>query len=163
MSQPLQLKELFEEIPEDMRKVFIGTGTYKDVTCRMISPHFGKVIVIDESIASFMGCDKIEAHLGDSVDVLPRLYEDYKDGAVFYMDAHVSNWDGYNKLDNPVPLLKEIGVINRKPLGPSLFIIDDMKILLNGYWQVLSQFRPDQIKKAYEKNDRYWIFTNQTL
>jgi hypothetical protein len=172
MSHPLQFIELFEEIPEDMRKVFIGMGTYKDVACRMISPHFETIHVIGEPQKSVAPYDNIEldedirvpwilVHLGDSIDVLPSLYEDYKDGAVFYMDAHVSDWEP--KPDHQTPLLKEIEFINKKPLGPSLFIVDDMKILLNGFWQVCSQFRPDQIKKAYEKNDRYWIFTNQTF
>ena len=64
---------------------------------------------------------------------------------------------------------KEIEVINKKPLGPSLFIIDDLRLWKNGHWQgissagICSQFRPGQIKKAYEKNDRYWILTNQTF
>lgn len=173
MSQPLHFIELFEEIPEDMRKVFIGMGTYKNAVCRMISPHFEKIHLIgepqEESVAPDDNIELYEdisvpwiyVHPGDSVDVLPLLYEDYKDGAVFYMDAHVSDWEP--KLDHPTPLLKEIEVINKKPLGPSLFIVDDMKVLLNGFWQVCSQFKPDQIKKSYEKNDRYWIFTNQTF
>ncbi len=97
-----------------MRKVFIETGTCKGVTCRMVSPHFEKVRTIEifeplyqESLASFK--DYVEAHLGDSVDVLPRLYEDY----TFYMDA-----DSSHNPEHPVPLLKEIEVINKKPLGP---------------------------------------------
>jgi hypothetical protein len=182
MGGSLQINEIFEDIPEEMRKVFIETGTYKGVTCRMVSPHFEKVRTIEifeplykESVASFEGgCDtprydNIEAHLGDSVDVLPRLYEDYKDGAVFYMDAHVSSSDSSHNPEHPLPLLKEIDVINKKPLGPSLFIIDDLRLWKNGHWQgissagICSQFRPGQIKRAYEKNDRYWVFTNQTF
>jgi hypothetical protein len=182
MGGSLQLNELFEDIPEDMRKVFIETGTYKGETCRLVSPHFEKVRTIEifeplyhEALASFKAWDgaydNIQAHLGDSVDVLPRLYDDYKDGAVFYIDAHVSGWDSSHNPQHPVPLLKEIQVINKKPLGPSLFIVDDLRLWKNGDWGewgissagICSQFRPGQIKKAYEKNDRYWIFTNQTF
>lgn len=176
MGGSLQNNELFEDIPEDMRKVFIETGTYKGVTCRMVSPHFEKVCTIEifeplyrESLASFKNYDNIEAHLGDSVDILPQLYDSYKDGAVFYMDAHVSGWDSSHNPEHPVPLLKEIEVINKKPLGPSLFIVDDLRLWKTGEWQgisnsgICSQFRPGQIKRAYEKNDRYLIFTNRTF
>ncbi|UUT40525.1 hypothetical protein [carnivorous sponge associated iridovirus] len=142
----------------------------------MVSPHFKKVCTIEifeplyqESLASFKNYDNIKALFGDSVLVLPTLYEDYKDGAVFYMDAHVSGWDSAHNPEHPVPLLKEINVINKKPIGPSLFIVDDLRLWKNGHWQgisnaaICSQFRPGQIKKAYEKNDRYWILTNQTF
>jgi hypothetical protein len=47
MGGSLQINELFEDIPEYMRKVFIETGTYKGVTCRMVSPHFEKVRTIE--------------------------------------------------------------------------------------------------------------------
>jgi hypothetical protein len=175
MGGSLETNELFEEIPEDMRKIFIETGTYKGETCRKVSPHFEKVYTIEifeplylESLASFRDYGNIESNLGDSVDVLPTLYDKYKNGAVFYMDAHVSGWDSSHNPKHPLPILEEIKVINKKSLGPSLFIIDDLRLWKTGHWQgissagICSQFKPGQIKRAYEKNDRYWIFTNQT-
>jgi len=173
MGGSLQINELFEDIPENLRKVFIETGTYKGVTCRMVAPHFETVRTMEifEPLynESVKGYDNIEAHLGDSVNVLPLLYNDYKDGAVFYMDAHVSGWDSSHNPEHPVPLLKEIEVVNKKPLGPSLFIIDDVRLWKDGFWNevtnanICDKFRPGQIKNAYEKNDRYWVFTNQTF
>ena len=175
MGGSLDLNEIFEDIPEYMRKIFIETGTYKGDTCRLVSPHFEKVHTIEiyeplynESLISFKDYDNIEAHLGASVDILPRLYNEFKDGAVFYMDAHISGFDSaYNPL-HPLPLLKELEVINHKPLGPSLFIVDDLRLWKNGNWQgissagICSKFKNGQIARAYEKNDRYWIITNKT-
>lgn len=175
MGGSLELHELFEDIPEALRQVFVETGTYKGETCRMVSPHFGKVFTIEiyeplykEAKESFRTYGNIEAYLGDSLEILPQLYQEYKNGAVFYIDAHVSGGDSSYNPNHPVPLLKEIEIINRQTLGPSLFIMDDLRLWKDGCWQgisnsnICSQFRPGQIKCAYEKNDRYWIFTNQT-
>ena len=176
MGGSLLLDEI-DDIPENLRQVFVETGTYKGCTTRLVAPFFNKVITIEiskklflEALDSFLLFPNIIPTRGSSVDVLdrPDIRDIYKTGAVFFLDAHISGWDSSYDPELRVPLLEELSIINKEPLGESFFIIDDLRLWKSGNWpftseQICQQFKPNQIIKTYEKNDRYWIHTRDLL
>jgi hypothetical protein len=124
----------------------------------------------------------ITFHLGDSATLLNEILEKIKDenkenkiGFVFFIDAHISGNDsGWNSKVR-VPLIDELEVILKysDKLGPSVFIFDDVRFWkgqTNEAWdwshitpQIIMKHLIDKdidINSFYEKNDRFFIFTN---
>ena len=163
---------------------FLETGTYKCDSALMAAEHFENVYTVEifeplfkESVkrAKEEGVENIHFYLGDSLDKLSEMTEQVKDGAVFFLDSHVSGHDSGHAPDHPVPLLEELEVILNNKLGPSLFIIDDVRFFkdhccveLGSYdWahidniKILKMFKHNGHKVScfYESNDRLFIFT----
>lgn len=170
------LKEEIENIPEMYKKIFVESGTYKGDSAYLAKNYFNKVITIEicqelfnESSSRLKDFSNVECIFGDSVQVLKQehVYEQYKKGGVFFLDGHISGHDSSFSSDYPVPLLNELRVLSSKPLGPSLIIIDDVRLWSQGHWNdvnkknIIECFKPLDVKCAYVLNDRYWIYTNE--
>lgn len=178
----------FEEIQEATHgrthqniKNFVETGTYKGDTTLMAAQHFEKVFTTEifeplhletRKRAEDSGVSNITFLLGDSVDLLKEIVPQVLDGAVFFIDAHISGPDsGWNGAVR-VPLMEELSIILEHKLGPSLFIIDDVRFWdgkKNEAWdwkhisteKVIELFEKYDydVLAYYESNDRFFVLT----
>jgi hypothetical protein len=179
----------YEEILEIYRKYpafkkitsFVETGTYKGDTSLMAAKYFEKVFTMEiveelylgsKERATREGVTNITFYLGDSLDNLPKILPQIKEGAVFFIDAHQSGPDTSNNKKQLVPLFEELDIILTQELGPSLFIFDDVR-----FWKYQSQSAWDWAhisdKKILERfghhdkdiidffisNDRFFVLT----
>ena len=157
---------------------FVETGTYKGDTSLMASKYFANVYTmeINEDLykesklkAENQNINNIHFYLGDSTELLqvitPKLLDD---GAVFFIDAHISGSDSSYNGKQLVPLYEELSIILTHILPPSIFIIDDVRlfnkfddwknITTEGVLEIFKSFGYS-IKSAYTKNDRLFILT----
>lgn len=168
----------FNEIPTNSCKHFVETGTYKANTTTRMARHFQHVhsIEIVEHLWKHStqriqqeGLNNVTLHHGDSVQKLHLIMPHVSDGAVFFIDAHQSGKDTGNN-GTWVPLLKELDVILSYDLGPSVFIIDDLRLWKTQKpwdWKhitnetILDQFKSHNVTvvDSYEKNDRFFVIT----
>lgn len=157
---------------------FVETGTYKGDTTLMAAKHFEHVFTTEihkglyeesKERAKKEGVENIEFYLGDSVELLHDICPKVKDGAVFFIDAHISGSDsGWNGKQR-VPLMDELKVILSYNVGPSVFIIDDLRLWKNEVWDwahvtdmgIVKLFVDSgyNIASFYEKNDRFFVVT----
>jgi hypothetical protein len=114
------------------------------------------------------GRTNIEFLFGDSLELLPKIMPKVKTGAVFFLDAHSSGPDSGMNGTHVTPLMKELDIILNYELGPSIFILDDVR-----FWEedvnwrdvsttkIVTKFIQHDfgISEAYVKNDRFWIVT----
>jgi hypothetical protein len=163
-------------------KNFVETGTYHADTTLMAAKHYDHVYTTEIVDKLFTDSKKraedehvtnIDFLFGDSVELLDIIMPKIKDGAVFFLDAHQSGSDtSYNK-KQLVPLLEELKKIFSYELGPSVFILDDLR-----FWKDQSITAHDwahistpnvirlfvengkEVDDFYEFNDRFWVFTN---
>ena len=158
-------------------KNFVETGTYKADTTLMISKHFENVYTTEivptlynqsKERAQQEGVENITFLLGDSVELLKEITPRVAQGAVFFLDAHQSGGDTSNNGKNHVPLFQELDVILSNKVGPSIYIINDLR-LFDKFWDwagitpvtILAKFAKHghNVSKSFEKNDRYYVFT----
>jgi hypothetical protein len=182
MGGSLKYDELIESFGIELHKIkyFVESGTYKGTSTLMASDHFEHVYTMEivpnlykESCerATDAGVTNITFALGDSVKLLETIVPKVLSGAVFFLDGHQSGPDTSNNGKN-VPLLEELEVILRHNLGPSLFILDDLRFWKGKEKQawdwdfdttvVLNKFIDHKynIKAFFESNDRFWISTS---
>lgn len=159
-------------------KYFVETGTYMGDTTMMAAKHYEHVhtIEIHEGLyeqskkrAEIEGVENITFHLGDSLVVLPNIVPDVKEGAVFFIDAHISgmdsSWNGINR----VPIMEELEIILSHGIGPSIIIIDDLRLWKQKVWDwahvttcsIVAKFKEHKTKISsfLEFNDRLYILT----
>lgn len=166
------LIEEIEAIPKEYKNLFFESGTYKGDTAVLAAKYFKNVTTVEISESLFNEAkERLEQYkniqhiFGDTVEELEKLYDVYKDGGVFFLDGHISGHDSSHCSKYPVPLLEELKILNSRALGPSLIIIDDVRLWHFGHWDkvdkesILRSFRPSSVKCAYVKNDRFWIYT----
>lgn len=178
----------FQEIQAAVRgrihqniKNFVETGTYKGDTTLMASKFFEKVFTTEiheplyeesKKRAQTEGATNIQFLLGNSVDLLETIVPNVLDGAVFFIDAHISGADSSWNREQRVPLLEELSVILKNKLGPSLFILDDVRFWRGKTCEAWdwSHISTDvitdlfvkhgyDILTCYESNDRFFILT----
>jgi hypothetical protein len=158
-------------------KHFVETGTYKAESATLASYVFEHVhtIEIHEGLykdniekSRDMGITNIHFYHGDSEVILPDIMEEVaSEGAVFFLDAHMSGPDsGWNGVKH-VPLIPELEtILEYKPVG-SVFVFDDVRLwgiyswteitfdnilkLMKKYGQV--------VERHYVKNDRFYVVT----
>lgn len=162
-------------------KYFVETGTYKADTSCMAARHYEHVYTTEivETLyneskhrAANENIDNITFYLGDSVELLKEITSKVLDGAVFFIDAHISGPDSNWNQKQRVPLMEELDVILSYRPNPSLFILDDMRFTENHVQQawdwshinvskIIHLFKKHQVKilTFFEHNDRLWIFT----
>ena len=161
-------------------KNFVETGTYKADSTILASKHFEHVYTIEifeklyqesKKRAENEGVTNIDFHLGDSLDKLREIVPKVLDGAVFFIDAHISGGDsGWNGKIR-VPLFEELDIILNQSLGPSVFIVDDLRLWKDiKAWDwihvtnegILQKFKDKKIKVhfSFEADDRFYIFTD---
>jgi len=187
MGGSLELNEILSAIQkiQQIQKIgnfkftnFVETGTYKADTSIMASKHFSHVytteIVPDlyqnsKDRAEKEGIENITFLLGDSVKLLDDIMSKLNGDTVFFLDAHQSGNDTSNNGIN-VPILNELDVILKYSIGPSLFIIDDLRLWKSQVWDwqhISSQaiftkilLAGHRIVGTIEYNDRYYVLTN---
>ena len=174
MGGPLTIQEIKSD---KTYKYFVETGTYKGDTTLMASKHFQKVYTTEimeelhnysKNRAKSEGITNIEFMLGDSVDLLKKIVPEVKEGAVFFLDAHQSGGDTGNNGKN-VPLLEELDIILSHNIGPSVFIVDDLRLWKSKVWdwahisnkKIIQKFLDYgySIQSFYEHNDRFFVLT----
>lgn len=159
-------------------KYFVETGTYRCETTLLAAKHYEHVYTteIHEGLhneskqrAEREGVSNITFLLGDSTKLLSSITEKVKEGAVFFIDAHISGADsGWNGVHR-VPIYEELEQILPHKVGPSVFIFDDLRLWKSGTWDwahitstgivqkfLLAGYR---VLSAYEKNDRFFVLT----
>jgi hypothetical protein len=114
------------------------------------------------------GIENITFLLGDSVELLKQITPRVLPGAVFFLDAHQSGGDTSNNGKNHVPLFQELDVILSHKIGPSIYIIDDLR-LFDKFWDwagitpssIIAKFKEhgQHVVKSFPANDRYYVFT----
>lgn len=159
---------------------FVGTGTYKGDTTLMAAKYYKHIYTTEivptlyheaVSKAKNNNITNINFYLGDSVKLLNEIVPKVTGGAVFFIDAHQSGPDTSNN-GQWVPLLEELTVILKHTIGPSIFIIDDLRFFDNGAskpWDwahispntILTLFQTFnyKVKESYTSNDRFYILT----
>jgi hypothetical protein len=162
-------------------KNFVETGTYKADSTVIAAKHFENVYTIEifeqlyeesKARADNEGITNITFYLGDSLDKLKEITPKVLDGAVFFIDAHISGSDsGWNGTTR-VPIFEELDIILSNPsLGPSVFIVDDLRLWKSiKAWDwahitnesIIQKFKDKNIKVSsyFEKSDRFYVFTN---
>jgi hypothetical protein len=162
-------------------KNFVETGTYKADSTIMASKHFENVYTIEifeqlyeesKTRAKNEGITNITFYLGDSLDKLKEITPKVLDGAVFFIDAHISGHDsGWNGTTR-VPIFEELDIILSNPdLGPSVFIVDDLRLwktIKAWDWahitneSIIQKFKDKNIKVSlqFENDDRFYVFTD---
>ena len=117
---------------------FVETGTYDGASAMLASQVFDHVFTIEIHQGVYTaslnriknrGITNITCLLGDSADLIGNVTERVMDGAVFFLDSHFSgDGTGWNNQKH-VPLYEELDrILANKGLGPSIFIIDDVRL-----------------------------------
>lgn len=157
---------------------FVETGTYKGDTAIAASKHFKNVYTIEiceplytDSVvrASNEGIRNINFLLGDSLQQLNNVLPNVLNGAVFFIDAHISGIDSSWNNVNRVPLIEELKIILSYKIGPSVFIFDDLRLWKGKVWDwehitndsIIRKFIENEVEIShiFEKNDRFYVFT----
>ena len=159
-------------------KNFVETGTYKADSTLIAAKSYEYVYTIEIYEPLFLeskqraeneGISNITFLLGDSIEQLKNIIPLVADGAVFFIDAHISGGDsGWNGKIR-VPLIEELDVILTENLGPSVFIFDDLRLWKDKVWDwahitnefIVEKFKNKGVKLScfYEKDDRFYVFT----
>lgn len=159
-------------------KYFVETGTYMGDTTLMAAQHYEHVhtVEIHEGLyekskerAKEQGVKNITFYLGDSLTVLHEIVPLVKEGAVFFIDAHISNTDSSWNGVNHVPILEELDIILSHGIGPSVIIVDDLRLWKQKIWcwahvtneKIVEKFKQHntKINSFFEYNDRLYILT----
>ena len=159
-------------------KYFVETGTYKADTTLLVAPVYEHVYTteIHEGLyqaskerAAQAGVKNITFLHGDSIELLREITPKVVDGAVFFLDAHISGCDSGWNGKNRVPIYEELDVILPHKLGPSVFILDDLRLWKQSVWdwahitneKIVQKFTEHgyTVVAFYEKNDRFYILT----
>jgi len=149
-------------------KNFVETGTYKADTTLMAAKHFENVYTTEivpalhnesKAKAEKAGLENITFLLGDSVELLKTITPKVLDGAVFFLDTHQSGGD---------PLFQELDVILSNKVGPSIYIIDDLR-LFDKYWDwegittdtIIAKFNEHnhKVDTYFSQEDRFYVLT----
>lgn len=165
--------------PYDTIKNFVETGTYKADSTIIAASLYDNIHTIEiyeplykESIERVknLNIKNIKFYLGDSLHHLEKIVPNILDGAIFFIDAHISGSDSGWNGSIRVPLIEELDIILSHPIGPSVFILDDLRLwksikawdwahITNEF--IIEKFKTKNIKLSsyYEKDDRFYIFT----
>jgi hypothetical protein len=173
LTQP-EIKEIV-----DNKKVstLVETGTYLGDSTVEASKYFDTVHTIEivpdlheKAKAKCKGIENIVFHLGDTVQLLPKIVEDVKNsGCVWFLDAHQSGPETGNN-GQWVPLLKELNLILdsiKDSTFDHIFVIDDVR-LFSAHWD-WAEVSIQSIEKCFVEhgismknkllmNDRYIVY-----
>jgi hypothetical protein len=146
-----------------MGKTFIETGTYLGDTVQLALDagfEYIHTIEVDQEMydkcrARFQHNPKVKLWLGDSVDLIPKIVEELKEPATFWLDAHASGPLRGGRYA-PCPLLLELNAIYGKKKikftdkGSELFMekseinnhtimIDDRRLFGSAEWNFVEE------------------------
>ena len=178
MSRPLGMTEEEMEKAQSIynNKIFVETGTYIGNTSILASKYFDQVYTMEITPHLYNVANQqftqqhitnIKSYLGDSLEILPKiLQETSPEGCVFFLDAHQSGPETQNNDKQAVPLYEELDKILSSNIGPSVFIIDDVRLWTtekDELWrhintdEILFKFRHRGVKEHYVWNDRLYV------
>ena len=162
-------------------KNFIETGTYKGETAIMASSNYKTVYTIEISeeryqeskdTARLNNISNVIFYLGDSTYLLKEIIPLVLEGSIFFLDAHISGFDTKWNQQQRVPLLEELNIILSYKIGPSVFILDDVRFWKGNNNQVWDWEHIDsdtiinlflkhgyKIVSCFEQNDRFYVLT----
>lgn len=126
--------ELIKNLPSDLPKIIIETGTYKGRGCGQFSSFFSKVYTIELSeelslLARENNKDikNISYYVGESDKVIPLILDYIEEDYVLFLDAHGSGED--TVFSDTVgrygsPVIREL--LACKDKLPKIVVIDDL-------------------------------------
>lgn len=162
---PMQDKrEVFRKYPNP---IFLETGSYNgDGIAYALKCGFERVISIEideawyaKCLNKYAGNNKVELYHGDSQLLLTGILTTVNRPCTFWLDAHVINKKQLPKLNNPVPLIQELNVIeehvHHKNLKHTILIDDIRNFDREKGWNNITL--EDIVSKLYEINPDYTI------
>jgi hypothetical protein len=141
--------------------VFIETGSFQgDGIRNALFAGYKEIHSIELAESHYLNCkssfkyiENVHLYFGDSVEELPRIMENLKESATFWLDAHYSGY-GTDFKNTLTPLLKELEIIKEHPLKNHTILIDDLRCWKRDYPAI--QFGLDDLKeKILEINPDY--------
>ena len=124
------LKELSDIFKID---VFIETGTWRGETTNNAISCFKEIHTIELSPGFYKDASErfknnynVHVHLGDSLDILPKILPTIKRKILFWLDGHYSE-GGTAKGKQNTPLLNELRIIKENSLNRPIILIDDIR------------------------------------
>ena len=113
--------------------VLVETGTFMGDMVEAIQRHFGRVFSIELSPElyrraheRFATCQNVQILQGDSTAVLPKVLEQIREPALFWLDGHYS--EGITALgERETPILAELDHILRHSVKEHVILIDDAR------------------------------------
>jgi hypothetical protein len=113
---------------------FVETGTFTGEMVEAMRPHFRRIISIEmapeihrQAVRRFAGDPQVELLLGDSAAVLPRVLEQIRHPALFWLDGHFMGENtARGKEDSPVRA--ELTALLGHPVRHHLVLIDDARL-----------------------------------
>jgi len=122
-------------------KVLVETGTYGGSTIAASLGVFARLYSIELSAGlhaaarcRFALWRKVKLYQGDSARELPKVLEELREPALFWLDAHYSGQDTA-RADSDTPVAQELQMIARHPVRDHVILIDDARLFdgKNGY------------------------------
>jgi hypothetical protein len=113
---------------------FVETGTFTGEMVEAMRPHFRRIISIEmapeihrQAVRRFAGDPQVELLLGDSAIVLPRVLEQIRHPALFWLDGHFM---GVNTArgNEDSPVRAELTALLGHPVRDHLVLIDDARL-----------------------------------
>jgi len=152
--------------PYNNNRIFIETGTSSgDGVVAALNVGFPIIHSIELSEYYFDMCQKlfqdeptVNLHLGNSLDILPKILETIKEPCTFWLDAHWCGDRTGGTLENIV-LMDELRIIANHHIKEHTIIIDDMRLVRNKAveWKEFP-YTQDQIEDfLWEVNEDYRI------
>ena len=113
---------------------FVETGTFTGEMVEAMGPHFRRLISIEMSPQihqaaqqRFAGDPHIQLLLGDSALVLPRVLEQIREPALFWLDGHFMGGSTARSHDDS-PVRHELSALLAHPVRGHLILIDDARL-----------------------------------
>jgi hypothetical protein len=113
---------------------FVETGTFTGEMIEAMRPHFQRLISIemspeihDSARSRFAGDPRIELLLGDSAVVLPRVLEQIREPALFWLDGHFMGGTTARGGEDTA-VRHELSALLTHPVRRHLALIDDARL-----------------------------------
>lgn len=112
---------------------FVETGTYLGDMIVAMHPEFATLISIEldpqlheRAKRRFKRSSKVKLRQGDSAKELPRILDELKEPALFWLDGHYSG--GFtSKAEKETPISEELIAILNHPIKEHVILIDDAR------------------------------------
>jgi hypothetical protein len=113
---------------------FIETGTFTGEMVAAMRPYFRRLVSIELSpqihraaVHRFAGDPGVELVLGDSARVLPRMLEQLRDPALFWLDGHFMGGATARGAEDS-PIRAELDALLSHPVRQHVVLIDDARL-----------------------------------
>jgi hypothetical protein len=121
----------------DCYDTFVETGTYLGETTAAMAKVYRHVhtVEIDDQLYQkasqrFKDASSVSCYHGDSALVLPRILEQLKSPAVFWLDGHYSGPKTGKSSKYDTPILRELAIIFQHNRRDHMILIDDARYFI---------------------------------